>query len=180
MKKLGILLASLFIMTLATQQVKAQSSNTWPGASASTSAEAKATVVTVISIEKNSDLNFGSFAPGATGGTVSVELNGSRSVTGSVTLLNQVGALRAAFTVTGKPNDRYYVKFPTDDGSTSIPLTGPTDAEPMKITSFVHNATGILNASGKETFSVGGTLAVNPNQPAGTYTGTFDVIVAYN
>jgi spore coat protein U-like protein len=175
MKKTVFLLASLFVMMLATQQLKAQS-----GASASTSATAKATVVTVLSIVKNSDLNFGSFAPGATGGTVSVELNGSRSVTGSVTLLNQVGALRAAFTVTGKPNDRYYVKFPTDDGSTSIPLTGPTDAEPMKITSFVHNATGILNASGKETFSVGGTLAVNPNQPAGEYTGTFDVIVAYN
>ena len=81
MKKLGLLLASLFVMTLATQQVKAQT-----GASAS--AEAKATVVTVISITKTSDLNFGSFAPSATDGTISVELTGTRSVTGGITLLD--------------------------------------------------------------------------------------------
>jgi spore coat protein U-like protein len=178
MKKLGFLLASIFVMMLATQQVKAQT-----GASASASAEAKATVVTVISITKNSDLNFGSFAPGANGGTVSVELDGTRSFTDGVTLLDQ-GEMptRALFTVKGTENAGFYVKLPTDDGGPSIPLTGPTDADPMEITSFVHGAgeSPALDGNGEKQFSVGGTLAVNPNQPAGIYTGTFDVIVAYN
>ena len=171
MKKLGLLLASLFVMTLATQQVKAQT-----GASAS--AEAKATVVTVISITKTSDLNFGSFAPSATDGTISVELTGTRSVTGGITLLDQEGK-RALFTVNGTPNESYYVKLPTEDGNT-IPLTGPQGADPLIITSLVHNAEGLLDEDGEEQFSVGGTLSVKANQPAGEYTGTFDVIVAYD
>lgn len=174
MKKTVFLLASLFVMVLATQQVNAQT-----GASASANATAKATVVTVISITKNSDLNFGSFAPGATGGEVLVNADGTRSVEGSVTLLNQEGPVTAAFTVEGTSNAGYYVKLPTDHGG-SVSLTGPANADPLTITSLVHNATGTLNVEGKETFSVGGTLAVNPNQPAGVYTGTFDVIVAYN
>ena len=170
MKKLGLLLASLFVMTLATQQVKAQT-----GASAS--AEAKATVVTVISITKTSDLNFGSFAPSATDGTISVELTGDRSVTGGITLLDQEGK-RALFTVNGKPNESYSVKLPTEDGNT-IPLTGPQGAD-LIITSLVHNANGLLGEDGEEEFSVGGILSVKANQPAGEYTGTFDVIVAYD
>lgn len=171
MRKTVFLLASLFVMTLATQQVKAQT-----GASAS--AEAKATVVTVISITKTSDLNFGSFAPSATDGTISVELTGTRSVTGGITLLDQEGK-RALFTVNGTPNASYYVKLPTEDGNT-IPLTGPQGADPLIITSLVHNAEGLLDEDGEEQFSVGGTLSVKANQPAGEYTGTFDVIVAYD
>ena len=174
MKKLGLLLASLFVMTLATQQVKAQT-----GASASASAEAKATVVTVISITKTFDLNFGSFAPGAKGGTVSVKLDGTRSFTDGVTLLDQ-GEMptRALFTVKGTKNAGFYVKLPD---AYSVSLTGPAGAEPMKITSFVHNAdvNPALDDDGEIELIVGGTLAVNPNQPAGKYTGTFDVIVAY-
>jgi len=179
MKKIRYLLAGLFFLTIATQKLKADDISVIHGASASTTATAKATVVTVISIEKNSDLNFGTFAPGASGGTVSVELTGSRSVTGSIILLNQEGATRAAFTVTGTPNANYYVKLPTDEGSI-VPLTGPSGAEPMKIISFVHNASGRLNAEGKEIFNVGGKLSVGAGQPSGVYTGTFDVIVAYN
>lgn len=171
MRKTGFLLASLFVMVLATQQMKAQS--------ASTSATAKATVVTVLSIGKNADLNFGSFAPSATDGTISVELNGNRYVTGGITVLNQIGAQKAAFTVNGTPNAGYYVKLPTEGGNT-IPLTGPQGADPLIITSLVHNADGTLDENGQDLFSVGGTLSVKANQPAGEYTGTFDVIVAYN
>ena len=179
MKKLGLLLASIFVMMLATQHVKAQK-----GASASISANAKATVISVISITKNSDLNFGSFAPSATDGTVgtvSVELDGTRSATGGITLLNQLGAQKAVFTVNGTPNASYYVKLPTEDGNT-IPLTRPQGADPLIITSLVHNAVDnpALDDEGKKMFSVGGTLSVKANQPAGEYTGTFDVIVAYD
>ena len=171
MRKTVFLLASLFVMVLATQQMKAQS--------ASTSANAKATVISKISIVKNSDLNFGSFAPSATDGTISVELDGTRSVTGGITALNDIGALRAVFTVNGTPNESYYVKLPTEEGNT-IPLTGPEGADPLIITSLVHDGGGTLDGNGQDLFSVGGTLSVKANQPAGEYTGTFDVIVAYN
>ncbi len=175
MRKTVLLLASLFVMVLATQQMKAQS-----GASASTSATAKATVVTVLSIVKNSDLNFGSFAPSATDGTISVELNGNRYVTGGIIVLDQIGAQNAAFTVNGTPNAGYYVKLPTEEGNTTIPLTGPQGADPLIITSLVHDGGGTLDENGQDLFSVGGKLSVKANQPAGEYTGTFDVIVAYN
>ena len=173
MKKLGLLLASLFVMMLATQHVKAQS-----GASASISANAKATVISVISITKNSDLNFGSFAPSATDGTVSVELDGTRPFTGGITLLDQEGK-RALFTVKGTPNESYYVKLPTEDGNT-ISLEGPQGTDPLIIKSLVHDGDGTLDGNGQDLFSVGGTLSVKANQPAGEYTGTFDVIVAYD
>ena len=175
MRKTVFLLASIFVMMLATQQMKAQIG----GASASASATAKATVISVISIEKNADLNFGSFAPSATDGTISVELNGNRSVTGGITVLNQIGAQKAAFTVKGTPNESYYVKLPTEGGNT-IPITGPQGADPLIITSLVHDGGGTLDENGQDLFSVGGTLSVKANQPAGEYTGTFDVIVAYN
>jgi len=181
MKKLGILLASLFVMVLATQHVKADGTDP---SGASASADATATIYTAIKIEKFSDLNFGRIFATPEGGKVQIQIDGTRSIADGTVVLFDTGSghTPASFEVTGTPNAGFYIKLPTDDGGPSIPLTGPTDADPMEITSFVHGAgeSPALDENGKKQFSVGGTLAVNPNQPAGIYTGTFDVIVAYN
>jgi spore coat protein U-like protein len=171
MKKLGILLASLFVMTLATQHVKAQT-----GAQASATADAKATVVEVISIDKVDDLDFGTFASGITAGTVSMETSGTRNPSGGVVLLTTHVGHPATFTVHGTASETYFVALPADN---SVTLTLSGGSAQMTIASFTHNATGALDGTGKEEFNVGGVLNVAANQPAGLYEGTFDVIVTH-
>lgn len=170
MKKTVFLLASLFVMMLATQQVKAQT-----GAQASATATAKATVVEVISIDKVDDLDFGTFASGITAGTVSMETSGTRNSSGGVVLLASNAGKPAKFTAHGTANQHYFVTLPTDP----VTLTLSGGAATMTIASFVHSADGILDATGQETFKVGGILNVAANQPAGLYEGTFDVIVTH-
>ena len=173
MRKTVFLLASLFVMMLATQRVNAQNS-------ASAQAKATATIVQAISIDKLADLQFGKIIAGSTAGQVQIQTDGSRTIAaGDVVLFNQGSDHQAAaFTVNGTPNESYYVKLPTDDGNT-ISLEGPQGTDPLIITSLVHDGGGTLDGNGQDLFSVGGTLSVKANQPAGEYTGTFDVIVAY-
>ena len=170
MKKLGILLASLFVMALAVQNVDAQTTT-----SATQNTTATATIVANISLAKNADLNFGYFALSSTGGTVSIETNGERSQTGEIILLTS-DHHPANFTAHGTANGHYFVTLP-DNNSVTLTLSGGT--ETMTIANFVHSATEVFDATGKETFNVGGKLTVPANQPAGVYEGTFDVIVTY-
>lgn len=170
MRKTVFLLASLFVMVLATQRVNAQNQ-------ASVSANATATIVKSISIEKNADLQFGKIIAGSTAGQVQIQTDGSRTIAaGDVVLFNQGSDHQAAaFKTIGSPNATYYLSFPS-----SVSLTGPTGSDPMTIEGFVHSATGTLSASGEETFNVGATLNVGANQAAGEYAGTFSVTAAYN
>jgi hypothetical protein len=172
MKKLGILLASLFVMALAVQNVDAQTTT-----SATQNTTATATIVANISLAKNADLNFGYFALSSTGGTVSIETNGERSQTGEIILLTSDSDHHPAnFTAHGTANGHYFVTLPDNN---SVTLTLSDGTETMTIASFVHSADGILDATGQETFNVGGKLTVPANQPAGVYEGKFDVIVTY-
>jgi spore coat protein U-like protein len=172
MKKTVFLLASLFVMACGIQSVKAQ-----PGNSASVGANATATIVKAISIDKVKDLQFGKIIAGSTAGQVQIQTDGSRTIAaGNVALFNQGSDHQAAaFKTIGSPNATYYLSFPS-----SVSLTGPTGSDPMTIEGFVHSATGTLSASGEETFNVGATLNVGANQAAGEYAGTFSVIAAYN
>ena len=170
MRKTVLLLASLFVMVLATQRVNAQNQ-------ASVSANATATIVKSISIEKNADLQFGKIIAASTAGQVQIQTDGSRTIAaGNVVLFNQGSDHQAAaFKTIGSPNATYSLSFPS-----SVSLTGPTGSDPMTIEGFVHSATGTLSASGEETFNVGATLNVGANQAAGEYAGTFSVTAAYN
>ena len=170
MRKTVLLLASLFVMVLATQRVNAQNQ-------ASVSANATATIVKSISIEKNADLQFGKIIAASTAGQVQIQTDGSRTIAaGNVVLFNQGSDHQAAaFKTIGSPNATYSLSFPS-----SVSLTGPTGSVPMTIEDFVHSAGGTLSASGEETFNVGATLNVGANQAAGEYAGTFSVTAAYN
>lgn len=170
MRKTVFLLASLFVMMLATQGVNAQNQ-------ASVTANATATIVKSISIEKIADLRFGKIIAASTAGQVAIQTDGTRTIaSGDVVLFNQESDHRAAsFKTIGSPNATYDLSFPA-----SVSLTGPTGSSPMTIEGFVHSATGTLSAAGEETFNVGATLNVGANQAAGEYTGTFSVTAAYN
>lgn len=152
-----------------TYSVKAQS-----GATAQATANVTATVVEIVTVTKNVDMDFGTFASGVTAGTISIETNGARNITGGVVALsNDVGS-PATFTVNGPGNNSYFITLPA---SNIITITNSNSGNQMVVKSFVHNATGVLS-SGTETFNVGAILDVPASTPAGEYVGTFDVVVA--
>jgi hypothetical protein len=171
MRKTVFLLASLFVMMLATQQMKAQD--------VSASATAAANIITPIQISKAADLYFGNIVAGTNPGTVTVSHDGIRTKSGGVTLPTATpGTITAAkFNISGLPSATYSITLPT---STTITKIG--ESEQMTIDNFTSNpsGTGTLAANGEQTLSVGATLTVGANQPAGTYEGSFSVTVAYN
>lgn len=171
MRKTVFLLASLFVMMLATQQMKAQ---------VSASATAAANIITPIQISKAGDLYFGNIVAGTTPGTVTVSHDGIRTKSDGVTLPTATpGTITAAkFNISGLPSATYSITLPTT--STTITKIGGT--EQMTIDNFTSNpsGTGTLAATGEQTLSVGATLTVGANQSAGTYEGSFSVTVAYD
>ena len=174
MRKTVFLLASLFVMVLATQRVNAEGP-----ASASATANANATIITPIAIAFEEHLNFGNIVAGTGTGTVTVNpTTGKRSSLGDVILPTATpGTVNAArFTVTGLANATYAITLPT---SINISTTG--GGATMTVTNFTSNpsGTGTL-AGGTQTLLVGATLNVDAGQVAGDYTGEFSVTVAYN
>ena len=147
-----------------------------PGDSDTENGAATAEVVAPITLTHvtGAVLDFGTFTTGDTGGTVVVTRGGNGSATGDVTLVQ--GSLEAAdqFTVEGDPGRRFSITT----GAGSVSNGAPT---PVTM-AFTTNARGnhTLDASGDASFSVGGTLTVAGGEPAGVYTGSYAVTVAYN
>jgi len=138
-------------------------------------ASAAATVVAPISISKTSDLEFGTVASTGTAGTVTVSTTGTRT-SSNVDLLAGATPAAAAFTVSGQANATYSVSMPT-----TTTLTGGTSGEQINAT-LSNDATGSpsLSGAGAGTLHVGGVLAIGANQTPDSYTGSFQVTVAYN
>jgi hypothetical protein len=145
----------------------------------SATATATATIVTPISITKNTDMNFGNVAVQSTnGGTVVMTPASVRSATGGVTLPTTAGTVTAAsFTVNGTAGYTYTITLP------SSPLTITNAGNTMTVTNFTSSPSGTGTLTGgTQTLNVGATLNVAAAQPAGVYiSGTpFTVTVNYN
>jgi len=151
---------------------------------ASAGANATATVVAPIAIAKATDLNFGSFYPGAASGTVDVNTNNIRSVTGGVLAASGGAAVTAArFDVTGAASATYTITY-----ASGVTLLGP--GAPMALTQISDltgagsattlATTGALGAGGTQSIHLGGSLAVAANQATGVYIGNISATVAYN
>lgn len=139
---------------------------------ASTTGTANAKVVTPISISAGAALEFGSFAAGATPGTITQ----SGVTTGGVTAVSS-GATRSAgtFSVTGQASTAYTFTLPA-----TVTLNGPS-ASTMTANLSLSSGTAsrTLSAGGTETVSINGTLSVAASQLAGDYTGTYTVTTVY-
>jgi len=137
-------------------------------------------VVAPIDITKTTDLSFGSFAVGATPGSVTVSPNGNRGVTGGVT--GMAGATTAAlFSVTGQTGSTYTITVTGTDltsGANSMAFTPVSDLSASAITSGTV-AGGTLSGTAQSLY-VGGVLTVAANQAPGTYTGQVSATVEYN
>lgn len=137
-------------------------------------------IINSLAITNTVGLQFGQVAPGASTGTVAVTPLGVRTGLGGVALASGTPATAASFTVTGSPLHTYAISLPSSVSLT--PTTGSGD--PMTVDNFISLPSaasgGLLDAGGSQTLLVGATLNVGVNQEADSYTGTFDVTVAYN
>jgi len=176
MKKLSIVIASLLVMTLS-GNVMADGG----GSTSAVPATASATIVTPINIANDGvALQFGKLASGTTSGTAQLSTDNKLTVNGGITKVSTNATTVPTYTVTGESGALYSVTLP---GNNDVTLT-LTGAEPMTVTNFTTNLSGDITdqtlTGGSVTFQVGATLNVNAAQVAGTYTGTYDVTVAYN
>lgn len=170
MKHFLILVA---LLTILSATVNAQT------ASASAQASISASIITPIIITKTTDLSFGNAVAGVSLGTVVISTSGNRTSTGGVILPSALAGTisQAKFETSGAANQAYAITLPATATLTSSSNT-------MIVDTFTSNPTiasgGTLSVDGKQDIYVGATLNVGASQPAGNYTGTFDITVAYN
>jgi hypothetical protein len=123
-------------------------------------------------------LSFGKFVA-RSGGTITVQPSGARSAGGSVLLISTGPGASASFQVSdGDPanaDKSFIISLPADG---SVTLSGPSGS--MAVDSFTSDPseTGALSA-GSQAIQVGATLKVGPDQPAGSYSGSFQVLINY-
>lgn len=131
-----------------------------------------------IVLSNTRSLDFGRFVAGS-GGTITISPTGVRSRTGGVVLLNSPSAGQASFNVgkssNGGNNKAVIISAPANG---SIRLS--SGANSMAVNTFVNNPGSIASVpNGGAALGVGATLTVAPNQPAGSYTGTFPLTVNF-
>jgi hypothetical protein len=145
-----------------------QGRNPWPPPS-------RATYVLPITLIKGTDLRFGELFVGPSPGTCVVTPQGARSSSGGVGLGGSFSTGAASFIVGGDPLAAFSVTLP---GSTTM-SSGPRD---MTVDAFTSEPSGAgqLDALGTQTLTIGATLNVRAGQASGSYSGIFDVTVAYN
>jgi hypothetical protein len=152
-------------------------------------ANTAAVILTPGSIVKTADMDFGSIAVGATGGTIVLSASATPTCTASAGLVQSGACKAAAFSVRGKKNER--LRFKSTDIA-PVTLTGPSGAT-MTVDTMSLAVNGmdaitkgkgwdwtISDASGNAEFWVGGTLHVGAAQAPGVYTGIMFVNVQFN
>lgn len=139
---------------------------------ATDSAAATATIIPGITLTNRAGLLFGDMLSPTAAGTVTIDAAGTRTASGVVLAGGTIGA--AAFDVTGGGNKGYTVTLP----SAAVTLTSGVNT--MTVGTFTRNCSSCtLDGAGAGSFTVGGTLNVGAGQAVGTYSGNFDVTVAY-
>lgn len=130
----------------------------------------------IISVNTAQDLSFGAFTQGSSGGTVTLQTDGSRSTTGTVVGLS-LGYLyyQAIFEVEASAGTIISISYGPDasltgsnGGSMSLKIGGSDPNSPL-----VSN----IEPPGKNSINIGGILTVGnmATSPPGSYTGSFYV-----
>jgi len=170
MKKLSVLAIAIAALTIGTTTAFAQQN------SANGTGTANARIITAISITPGTALNFGDVVPSGAIGTVVVTPAAVRSSAGGASLGSATAVAAGAFTVNGQGSATYAITLQ------AAAATVTSGANTMTVDTFTstHGPTGALGVGGSQALAVGATLHVGVNQAAGTYTGTYQVTVAYN
>ena len=157
----------------------ASSANAATTATADAQAEILSALAVVIDVT-NDTLDFGSLADGGIVGSANVVLDPTGTISTCPATVLCAGVTAApTFHVTGAAGNVVNITFP----SATTTLTESVSTDTMTVQSFTTGAPSnqiTLSAAGTQDFTVGGTLVMTPGLSTGTYTGTFDVAVAYN
>ena len=148
-------------------------------AQSTASANASAKILASIGLTKTIDLNFGTMTIPTLATTVTLSPLGVLSNGGNITLLAQAPiAAPASYNVTGDLNANYAITLPSNGT-----ITISNGVQTMPINNFTSSKLlnqSTLSGAGADSFTVGATLVLGAAQAAGSYTGTYNVTVAYN
>ena len=143
-------------------------------ATASTTVDAY--IVTTIRVVAQNGIVFGDIGASSIPGTVTINVDGSRTSTGGATINSNTTGTPATFEVSGDPNALYNITLPT-----SVVITS-SSGDSMTVENFFSapSNNGQLDISGRQNFNVGATMIVDSFQPFGAYQGTMTTTVEYN
>ena len=143
---------------------------------ATATATIDANIVSTILIVARNGIVFGDISASSIPGTVTIDVDGSRTSTGGATINSNTSGTPAFFEVSGDPNALYIVTLPT-----SVEITSRA-GDRMTVNNFTSlpSANGQLDASGRQNLNVGATMKVGSFQPFGAYEGVMTTTVEYN
>lgn len=135
-----------------------------------------ATVYRSLSVQKNSDLNFGSILPPASG-TTTISMAADSNTLSRGTAMAYGTATRASFGITGEPGR--IISITVSPASFNMTRVGGTETIPVTTTRSTAG-TVTLDTAGAGSFGVGGSFPVSSTTVKGSYTGSFSVTFQYN
>jgi hypothetical protein len=166
----------LFLVAIAGNRLQAQSPM-----QASATGHITAEVVAAVTAIETSQMNFGRFSPGPSGGQIILTPQGNVSILGSI--IKGSGLHNAAsFYVTGDSNTAFSINLPESPAT----LTNTTNAKTMLVRNWgsvpVSGPGGGTLQDGVRTVYIGATLEVGSlaDNPVGIYTGTYTVTFDFN
>jgi hypothetical protein len=150
--------------------------------SANVNADINATVIAPITITKTNNMALGKIVTDPTGGTMAIAANGARTFSNSAnkTAGNPSG-LAAAFHVTGDASSTFSTLHTGLGAGGDATGTWLYDAGNVNSMWFLFDADNTAQslAGGAADVKVTGTLTIGASQAAGSYTGSFTELVAY-
>ncbi len=170
MKKLILIFTAIVMVASFSNKVVAQSN---------ADCDALATLVIPISIANDVAMDFKTVAASATAGTVVMAATSGAALTptGGVTVVSGTPTA-GKFTVTGEGTQVFTITLPTGAET----LTGSVSGD-ITVDEWTCSEASLTTAAlvgGTLVFYVGGTLNVGVEEVAGTYSGSFNIIVDYN
>jgi hypothetical protein len=150
--------------------------------SATQSTTGTGTILQPLTLTKDTDLAFGSIMrPSSGSNTVTInQTTGARTLggAGNGALVTSTTS-RATYTVNGEGGQTFSISVPG-----TFNMTRVSGSETLTVTLTTTAASGTLSGSlgsaGSATFGVGGAFPLDNTTVAGSYTGTFNAVVAYN
>lgn len=153
-------------------------------ASASTTANASATIIQPITIASSSNLAFGTIVrPSSGSSTITVSNAGTRTVGtgGAVGLNSGTTPSSATFTVTGEGGQSISVTVPAtitlSSGANQLTVTTTNNMTGSASSQTLSNS---LGTAGTLDVKIGGSITVSSTTPSAAYSGTFTVSASYN
>lgn len=143
---------------------------------ATTSTSVDANIVSTINLVAQNGIVFGDISASSIPGSVSIDVDGSRTTTGGATVNSNTSATPARYEVTGDPNALYNITLPA-----SVVITSSA-GDNMIVDNFISSPSvnGQLDSGGRQNLTVGATMRVGSFQPFGAYTGMLATTVEYN